>query len=164
MITRNFKNLIRGLFYSASSTSSVSVPKCRLRNTSGDYINNDVYLGYLGTKNQYKRFDVGTGTTAPTIDDYCMENENTDLQQLSLYIRPNYTDDNSNSPSYIADIITITATYKNNTSNNITISEMGFSVSSYSNYNNKYLLCHEVLDEPVTIEPNKVYTFTMTIN
>lgn len=164
MITRNFKNLIRGLFYSAAgTTSTVSAPRCRARDMNGDYRNTDIYIGYLSVKNQYKWFKVGTGTTAPTIDDYCMENENTDLQQLSLYIRPNYTDDNSDIP-YIADIITITATYKNNTSNNITISELGFGVNSNYDNNNKYLLCHEVLDEPVTIEPGKVYTFTMTIN
>lgn len=163
MITRNFKNYIRGLFCSVSSrTGTTNRPTCKVRSISNFYYTNDIYIGDLSIKNEYKWFKVGAGTTAPTIDDYCMESEITDLQQLSLYTRPNYTDDSGNVP-YITDILNVTATYRNNTSNDITVTEIGFGVRSYGN-NADYLLCREVLDEPVTIEPNKVYTFTMTIN
>ena len=50
-------------------------------------------------------------------------------------------------------------TYKNSTNNPITVSEIGW-MTSYDG--NTYLLARNVID-PVTIEPEKTYTFSLQI-
>jgi hypothetical protein len=123
------------------------------------------------TSGTYDRgiIDVGNGTTAPTVDDYCMESENTTLTYISdsrdVPIKTDYEKDY---------IYSCTTTYKNNTSNPITITELGLYRTSSGNTASVpieesapistfgVLIAREVID-PVIINPNETKTFTMVI-
>lgn len=115
------------------------------------------------TPDSYRRFYVGSGTTEPTVNDYSMENEITNLTLDSLVTTPNNTDlavdyDNDYIVKYIA-------TYTNNTDSPITVSELG--AGFYYNYNSgrrlvDMIIAREVI-EPVTIPVGATRTFTITI-
>lgn len=100
---------------------------------------------------------VGNGTTIPTVDDYNMESKITTLTELGH---------NRTAPSGISDnfMLTASTTFKNNTNEAITVSELGFITGYNDQYpdSGSFLLAHELI-EPVTIQPNETYAFTMII-
>lgn len=118
------------------------------------------------TNSSNRRFYVGTGNTEPTINDYSMDILNNDLTQLSMVSYPNnssgYFPSGTGTDKNLSCIMSFTATYKNNTENPITIKEIGAGVYLSSSYD--ILLAREVLETPVTIEPNKTYSFSITIS
>lgn len=98
---------------------------------------------------------VGSGTTEATIDDYNLESEDSDLSVISK----SGTDDSSNADYNQNYIASYSGTFKNNTENDITISEIGIMATTSWG---KILFAREVI-EPVVIAPQKTYTFSMTI-
>lgn len=157
MLTKNGK-----LFYGFGSMKSST--------SSGGYRNHSGALKSV-TSGNYKRgiIDVGNGTTAPTFDDYHMESENTTLTYVSE------SRDTPTRDDYEKDYIySCTTTYKNNTSNPITITELGLYRTSAGNAASVpveestpisefgILIAHEIID-PVIINPNETKTFTMVI-
>lgn len=96
---------------------------------------------------------VGTGTTEATVEDYTLENENTDTTCET--ITQTYT------PSYKRQI---TATFNNPTAQDITLKEVGLFYETYYNsqyYINTIMLARENID--VTIPAGESKAITMEI-
>lgn len=92
---------------------------------------------------------VGTGNTEPTYNDIKLANDvSTDLSFISG------TTSRADSGNHL--FHSITANYKNNTSDPITIKEIGFSSSNI-------LYTRSVLSSSVTINPGDTYAFTYNI-
>lgn len=102
---------------------------------------------------------LGTGTTAPTADDHCLESP----------ITTNLSCD-SISVSRTSLIKTYTATFANSGSSDITVTEVGFIICIYYNYSNSsensdnFLMDRTVLDTPVTIPAGESRTITYTLS
>lgn len=103
---------------------------------------------------------LGTGSTAPTADDYCLE----------LPITTNLSCD-SVSVSRTSLIKTYTATFTNSGSSDITVTEVGFIV--YINYEHTYsssfsaddfLMDRTVLETPITIPAGESRTVTYELS
>lgn len=92
----------------------------------------------------------GNGTTPPTVDDYRLSG---DLLNGSLTL-------NSNSISYGANGITLTVNVSNNTTENITISELAWGASN--NYG-AVIYTRDVIP-PVTLAPSEGRTFSIFID
>jgi hypothetical protein len=156
MLTKNGK-----LFFGYGSDYSGGNGNYKLPNGSTGTLSTDTYTRGI--------IDIGSGTTTPTSSDYCMENENTTLTYLS---------DVSDAPiggQYDKNYIySCTTTYKNNTNNPITVTELGLYRTSSGNRasvpieestpieNMGVLIAREVID-PVIINPSEVKSFTMVI-
>ena len=102
---------------------------------------------------------LGTGTTAPTVDNYCLESP----------ITTNLSCD-SVSVSRTSLIKTYTATFTNSGSSDITVTEVGFIV--YMNYQlsgdaekaDNFLIDRTVLDTPVIIPAGESRTVTYELS
>lgn len=95
---------------------------------------------------------VGSSDIEPSVNDYCLKDEKS-LTQIST--------SKTNSSSYTDDfMMNVQTVIKNNTNNNVVVKEVGLIARNY--YGN-ILLIREVLQEPITIQPNKSYLFNMTI-
>lgn len=109
--------------------------------------------------NSYGGVIFGTGTTAPTVDDYC----------LSGSLITTITATASVSIEHDENGFTATATYMltNTGDNDITIGEVGIIASLFSNTSTdsryKTLLERSVLDTPVTIRSGGIGQVTYTI-
>lgn len=98
---------------------------------------------------------VGTGSNAPASSDYTMTDIDAGLTVL------NRTREGSNG-DYHQDYIGIfNTTYRNDTENDIVISEVGI-IGSKDSGTDAVLIARDVID-PITIAPGEAYTFTMYI-
>lgn len=184
MFTNNFKKLMFNFLFGNKSTSMgnndtpsdfTSLPTLRnLSNYSRQIYSNSGTSYYqsmwncvrnaLSTINRTGTIGngylmLGTGTTAPTADDYCLESP----------ITTNLSCD-SVSVSRTSLIKTYTATFTNSGSSDITVTEVGFWICilySYSNSDEKsdnFLMDRTVLDTPVTIPAGESRTITYTLS
>ena len=170
MILNNFKKILWGSAYSEQQ-SNISV---RLYDGSISGCSSSANTtGYLGrgyryifgkpesfTENRQFGLFLGTGTGEVTENDYCLFELYSDYEPVSGSIKNCYgTNDVDNN-----DIFVITKTIKNTSDTAITITELGLCLSMYS-YNTSYytLLTHDLLETPVTIEPDDMYTFTLRV-
>lgn len=109
---------------------------------------------------------VGSGDTQPALTDYSLESEINTLTLISF----SYPNRESTSTYNFGDrnvLLSATATFKNETANDIEVKEIalyGYWSSSNWGDNRYYMIAREVLDSPVTIEPNKSYAFSITIS
>lgn len=146
MLTKNGKEVIGRL----DTTSFRLIRKDGT--TSVNVFNSDAWL------NNYCMV-VGSGTTTPTVNDYNLDNEIINLTKLG--------ETKSQGGYYGSNfILTFQATYKNNTDSNIIVNEIGVYVNGYNAYDAHYdnsLILREVLDTSVIIQPQKTYTFSVTI-
>ena len=98
---------------------------------------------------------VGTGSATPASTDYALTNADAGL----TVILKTGTNDGT-APSYLQDYIGIfSATYKNETGSDVTVSEVGIIGTS----NSQDVLVARETFAPVTIEAGDSYTFTMYI-
>lgn len=114
---------------------------------------------------------LGSGDTPPTKDDYKLDSwiPTTDLRIENYGIDLPISDKNENTtpPDRIG---TFLNTFRNVTLENITVKEIGLLIP-YAGYwpngapmvINKILLVRDVLENPVTIKPGELYTFSLTI-
>ncbi len=114
----------------------------------------------------YSGIIVGYGDTEVQTTDYCLENKISNL----TYIDRACANSSSLNDDYI---FSVSTTYKNNTGNPITITELGLICSDSNSHLEDYLIeetnpdycamiVREVID-PVIISPNETKTFTMVI-
>ena len=103
---------------------------------------------------------VGSGTTEPTIDDYCMtSNETSNFTQ--------YTVTSSTSVENASVVISFAVSGVNNTGSAITISEIGiyksFLYKSANDTSNVFyqptMLVHNLLDDIITVQPGSSFQF-----
>lgn len=98
---------------------------------------------------------LGTGTTPPTMDDYNLSGERISASNITAIATAKTNAEDTGCSNEIS--ITIT----NNSSEDITIGEIGYVVYNNSNY---YLVERTVLDEPVTIPVDGIGKVTYTIS
>lgn len=120
---------------------------------------NTASLHYLrNSLSDYSGPVIGTGTTAPTVDDYFLSGDVITTFTSSVNITTEDTEDGS--------IITALYTITNTGDSAFTVGEIGLLGTAKSGQNDpKYRVLFErtVLDSPVTIEPGGVGQVTYTI-
>ena len=174
MITKNLRALLGALTSNTNYTKSV-----KLKSEDGTVCIGGAYPGsttYLGApwvntsvsgSYAYNSLRVGTGTTEPTADDYSLQSETTALTLVSASATGNYTNNNLSEGNSAKTIVT---TYVNNTTEAVTISEVGYFIEHAQSYNldgtnatyRNFLMAREVID-PVEIGAGETYTFTFVI-
>lgn len=174
MITKNLRALLAA--FTSDSNRSKSVKLKSEDGTvclGGAYPGNTKNLGAAWTRTEtsgsyaYNNLRVGTGTTEPTADDYCLEAEISALTLVSSSTSGGYANDNLSEGNSAK---TIVATYINSTTEAITISEVGYFIEYANSYNldgsnetrRNFLMAREVID-PVEIGVGETYTFTFVI-
>lgn len=143
---RNLSNYSRQIYSSSGSSYYRGMWNCVRNALSTINRTGTIGNGYLM---------LGTGTTAPTADDYCLESP----------ITTNLSCD-SVSVSRTSLIKTYTATFTNSGSSDITVTEVGFWICIFYDYSNaderadNFLIDRTVLDTPVTIPAGESRTIT----
>lgn len=146
MITNNLKKIY------ATRMSSSSSPSVELTNIDGTIyrggVGNVIPATYsLSSGNNNCYIAVGSGNTAPTINDVSLENEITTLNNNGKILN-----NNENGIIY-------TAILANNTNADITIKEYGLYV-----YSESYkMLTRTVLNNYITLEVGEIITITINI-
>lgn len=176
MITKNLRALLAAFTSDSNSNRRKSV---KLKSEDGTVCLGEAYPGtttnlaaaWTRTETSgsyaYNDLRVGTGTTEPTADDYCLESETSALTLVSASTTGSYTNDNLSEGNSAK---TIVATYVNNTTEAVTISEVGYFIEHAESYNldgtnatyRNFLMAREVID-PVEIGVGETYTFTFVI-
>ena len=163
MITKNLKNLMNLLFISdGSNTQSPGTIEAK------DFSGTTRYLTPCFSNFPYQipvnfntsltagGYKVGTGTTAPTENDYHLTNQITSGITGSTIVFNRGTDSDGN--PWIAAIITLT----NSTASDITITEAGIVATFYgsttagttTNSTSNFLIDHTLLQTPLVVPAN----------
>lgn len=157
----NITNLnLNGHWNTATNYTDFSTKFTRF--DSKDRANNEQYLQYNATTTGIVLL-VGSGQTAETYDDYCLETEVSNLSHVSYGVT-SLRKDSIEKKWYGY----VTRTFKNDTSENIQVSEIVIYIMLQSAYDNSYKLqkpvCvyRQVID-PVTIAPTEIQTFSIRI-
>ena len=184
MFTNNFRKLLFKYVFGANTTDSGSAPpssyssKPTLISISGlsCYFDANNYQSlqsiWKSAINSLSTIDtiptnsrgyilLGTGTTAPTADDYCLESQIT--ENLSC---------DSVSVSRTTTTKTYTATFSNSGTSDMTVTEIGYALrmcyyirSSSDTYKyDNFLMDRTVLDTPVTIPAGESRTVTYELS
>lgn len=160
MILQNFKKVLSGALAYAASANIVAV------NVNGEeqalaYSGNvSDMTNSLGKENVYDINErsallLGTGTGEITEDDYCLFEIFSDYTTVSVQLLPQYGIRGSK------DLIILSKTIQNTSNAPFTITEMGWA--------GKYdrlpacMFTHDLLETPVTLQPDDMYTFTLRI-
>ena len=129
-----------------------------LKAFNGETVSNDTVISEtLGSLALY----VGNDNTAPTADDYTMDDTN-----LGLTVVNTTGTNDSTAGSYTQNYIAIfNRTFRNDTNADITVSEVGIIGSGRGPFSNPktFLIARDVLSTPVIIAPGEAYTLTMYI-
>ena len=108
-------------------------------------------------------FGLGSGTKEPSVDDFSLESVFAD--NVFTVETFNYAVDNSYKPKYV-----FTITYKYTGADTITISEVGMftkinlALTSPGHYAAPIMLAREVLETPITVSNNDIFTVTMVLS
>ena len=101
-----------------------------------------------------KQILLGSGDTAPTMDDYCLEQFIPNMYLVS------YTCTNDKLGN-----LTISAIIRNDNAESVTVKEIGYIYITIANPNGRNILIYrDVLSTPVTIAPSEQYNFVININ
>lgn len=148
MILDNFYTLLGGCFKNAWTQNVIQ----KVNDGNSYNVTPNSSLGSFNNNPATARILLGEAEN-PTVhhSDYNVNGENTSLTQLSC----NATMNSASGVSLI-----LSSTYKNNTDESITITNIGI---CYVISNKKILITKEILDTTVTIQPGESYTFTAMI-
>ena len=178
MVTNNFKKLMSGLilnlrpdvaYYLVPATNGISYKNTS--NISKTWDSSSTTANENAVKTTFRRLNapvtnsssqgtyirVGTGTTAPTEDDYNLETWNSDIvcDSISSAYTPNST------KSY-------TATFSNTTANDVQVTEIGLFVTmaiftDSATNDEDVLLDRTILSTPITIPAGQSKSITYEI-
>ena len=153
MLTANGKAVCKFNGYSDRTANNQSMTLLNTNNSSSVVGAGSAFSNFMSSLIMV----VGTSATEPTSHDYTITNQNAGLTVL------NRTNTHSVG-SYTQDYIAIyTVTYRNNTENDITVSEAGIIGNDAGGAGSPwFLLARDVFDS-VTIAPGETYTFSMYI-
>ncbi len=152
MFTRNFYNILARSIFNTTNKSPVTLYDGTQSTVS--YTISNIYntIKTWGTSMNGTGFQIGYGTTPPTLDDYKLESRHYTSSALSYvcgYVEE-LTDDGYS--------MTVTYTLTNTSSDIMTISEYGIM------YSNTCLIYREVLSEPLVLEPAEVGQIQVTFD
>lgn len=159
MINKNFMSGLKQTFFFSSNKSA------KFKHPDGIDVNwgfdfSGQFAGNNLTNTDYSASAsgvlllLGTGDTAPTIDDYKLDNiwsDYTVITQVCSNMNANY-DNNA---------FLISRSIQNTSSESVTVKEQAICLSQ--RYGGNIIIAREVLAEPVVLQPGKKHTFTMTI-
>lgn len=155
MLLKNAKNVLLSWVFSSSTYYK------RKDGTLSDYTSmSDVFTTVSTSKNKLgSYFVVGTGTTQETEQDYKLENEIETLTLDSFVVTNKMSnEDHMNDKIYYRAVVT------NNTTENITVNEIGIESHQSSTYSeDKTILWYRKVIDPVTIAPNESYAFAIDL-
>ena len=122
-------------------------------------------VAFLKTLREVKNYDVpdgvgivlGTGIGEVTKEDYCLFELWSDYDIISQSYIPAYSASYRNTD----DIMYFSKTIKNTSNSPVTITEVGL-VCKYAS-SARILLIHDVLDTPLTLEPDETGTVTVRV-
>lgn len=106
----------------------------------------------------------GSGTTAPTKNDYALEQPLENSLAISVLNRSNSVISSPQTYSDVPSLLYVTALVTNETEADITVNEIGMTSCLSSNVETRTLLTRTVLTEPITMESGKTYQITVAIN
>ena len=166
MILNNYRTALKLAAYSM---------QCTLKNMSGTNSNRNsgdvlqpcitgyVYPPSRTTDYYWCGICLGNGTTAPTVSDYCLDNDITDsLTFISGSTPGNTPSGSTRTPD--SGLASVTATYENRTGADIVIKEIGLMAAvGQSGVQNHFLLTRDVLNTPVTIPAGQQRAFTIHV-
>lgn len=164
MLTNNFRKILNYMFKNTTllvADNMVGLDGKIIEHTNGDSIplaflnkSKQAILTSDTTTQQGVFIAYGNGTTIATSNDYNLEGEITDLTLLgnSVHITDN---------GYA-----VTSSVKNTSDEDIIVKELGVFETSKSEHGERstFMLTRNVLETPITIKPNEIKTFTITIN
>ena len=180
MLLRNFINSMSCYIVNGSNTNTRWVDVKNNGTTYGNptctgiYANNGLNQykeeytstsGSGGSNVQYMNIALGTGTTAPTIDDYKMENALINVLTDVSHKSP-YTSDTSQITRLGWSNLVFTQTVANNTENPVTVTEIGLFghlLDTYTPVKPIVMYTRDVIN-PVTIGVGETKTFVVTID
>ena len=164
MLTNNFRRILNYMFKNTRLlvvNNMVGLDGKIIEETNGD----SIPLDYLNksrqailtsdtTTTEGVFIAYGDGTAEATSNDYNLEREITDLTFLG------------NSVSITDNGYVVVSSVKNTLGGSITVKELGIFETSKSEYGERstFMLTRNVLETPITIMPNEIKTFTVTIN
>lgn len=164
MLTNNFRKILNYMFKNTTlvvkehivglnneiiiSTNGDSIPLQWLNTAKQTILTSD------STATQGVFIAYGDGNSPATSNDYNLEREITDLTLLG------------NSVSITNNGYAVISSIKNTLGGSITVKELGIFETSKSEYGDRstFMLARNVLETPITIMPNEIKTFTVTIN
>ena len=124
--------------------------------------NNTTY-GYYKSNTNGWYVDVGFGNTAENINDYKLDDDNINFSDNTTVLTHLGGACYANAPS----IRTVISSYRNDTENNITVTEIGMlgKTGGSTNYPRRNtLIARKVLATPVVITPGSTVAFTYSID
>lgn len=162
MVLNNFAKMCAGAAYSNSGNNIIYTNEAGSSwtynyNIAEAFKTQRARDSYYGSGDSGVTIVLGTGNTAPTKTDYALESDiTTTLTYLS----------GVTSPLGDGVIGSVTQNYQNNTSSAVTIREIGLLLGvAYQWQGGGFVLVtRKVLDNPVTIQPGKTYSFNITIS
>lgn len=174
MITKSGKNWITAnLPFALMDATGYGVIQVKAINGNIRYISRAFYTHTSGvpfsTSSYGSGIKLGSGTTPPTADDYCIENMITSGINVTINSRTKYVDQSNHA------CIDINMTVTNTGSDPLTISEAAFYnfAVSYPSYNSTsatstgantaVMIDRTLLDSPITIPAGESATITYTI-
>ena len=164
MLTNNFRKILNYMFKNATllvKGNIVGLDGKIIMNVNGDSIpveylskSKQAILTSDSTPTEGVFIAYGKGNNTATSNDYNLEDEITNLTLLG------------NSVSITDNGYAVTSSIKNTLNGSITVKELGIFETSKSKYGdrNTFMLTRNVLETPITIKPNEIKTFTITIN
>lgn len=107
---------------------------------------------------------LGTGTTAPTKNDYALEQPLENSLTVSVLNKSNASIQTGVKYDDVPSLLYVTALVTNETETDVTVTEIGMTTSTTSSVGYKVLLTRTVLTEPIVMESGKTYQITVAIN
>ena len=162
MILQNMKRALSGIWFDVENINIACV------DVDGNEQPLSTYgrpLAFLKTLREVKNYNVedgvgivlGTGIGEVTKEDYCLFELWSNYDIISQSYTPTYSASYRNTD----DIMYFSKTIKNTSNSPVTITEVGL-VCKYAS-SARILLIHDVLDTPLTLEPDETGTVTVRV-
>ena len=160
MFTRNFYNVLHSHIMGVDIPNGLTDPNgtkytCYDMASKGDHLRVPVNVKYLATSFATAGYVVvGSGSTPPSVDDYCLEAPITSVEHDGI---TSSVDENNN--------VIKTLSFRNSSSEAITIREVGVAMSGYktntSSGTGVFMAYREVLDTPYVVAAGAVGYITL---
>lgn len=166
MILNNYRTPLKCAAYS-TTYSAKNMSGSNVSRNTGDVLMSCV-IGYVYHPSRVEGYNwcgicLGDGTTAPTLSDYCLDNDITSSLSFISGTTPG-SNPGGNSRTADSGFASVTATYKNNTGSDITVKEIGLMAAvGQAGANYHILLTRDVLNTPVTIPAGQERAFTVHV-
>lgn len=154
MVLNNFKNWFKmAINNKTMSGGGIGYTGQSFNMGTGAFLNTIIKsTNYISSSSTCFTVLYGKGKTAPTLNDYAMEDIITEgWEHTSLTV------ERTNDATVVIDVIT------NNGTEDIELNELGLNAKVGSSSVPSRLMFREVFDKPITLKPNDIYTFIIKL-